>query len=124
MNTILWIAQGLVAFAMVSAGLMKVVRPKEELVKGGFTWAETWSPTNVKLLGLAEVLGGIGLVVPWATHILPLLTPIAALCLFIIMCGAIRTHLNQQDGSKVVPAIVLTLLCAFIAWGRHGVLFA
>jgi len=57
MNVALWIAQGLLAFAMLAAGAMKVVTPHEKLAKT-MKWAESWPPGRVQLLGLAETLGG------------------------------------------------------------------
>ena len=119
MNLALWIAQGLVAFAMLAAGAFKVATPRLKLAEK-MKWAATWSDSNVKLLGLAEVLGGVGLVVPWLTGIMPILTPIAACGLVVIMAGAVKTHLDLKESP--VPPAVLGLLCVFIAVGRFGVI--
>jgi urea transporter len=119
MNVALWIAQGLVAFAMLAAGGLKVVTPRVKLAEK-LKWAATWSDANVKLLGLAEVLGAVGLIVPWLTWIAPVLTPVAAVALTIIMVGAAKTHLDHKE-PLVAPA-VLGALCVFIALGRFGVL--
>lgn len=119
MNLALWIAQGLVAFAMLAAGAFKVVTPRTKLAEK-MKWAATWSDGNVKLLGLAEVLGAVGLIVPWYTGIMPVLTPIAACGLLVIMIGAVKTHLDLKESP--VPPAVLALLCVFIALGRFGVL--
>jgi uncharacterized membrane protein len=118
MNIALWIAQGLLAFAMLAAGALKVVTPRAKLAEK-MKWPARWTDTNVKLLGLAEVLGGVGLVVPWATAILPILTPVAAVCLLIIMAGAVKTHLDQKESPA--PPIVLGALCVFVALGRFGI---
>jgi DoxX-like family len=118
MNYALWIVQGLVAFAMLGAGAFKVVTPRLKLAEKQ-KWAATWSDGNVKLLGLAEVLGAVGLVVPWWTNIAPILTPIAAVCCLVLMSGAVKTHADLKE--PVVPPAVLALLCAFIALGRFGV---
>jgi hypothetical protein len=115
MNLALWIVQGLVAFAMVAAGAFKATKPRLELAEK-LAWAKTWTDTNVKLLGLAEVLGGIGLIVPWLTGILPVLTPIAAICLAIIMGGGVKTHLDLKE--PAAPAAILGALCVFVAVGR------
>lgn len=117
MNLALWIVQGLVAFAMVAAGALKVVKPRLELVEK-FKWATTWTDSQVKLLGLAEVLGGVGLIVPWLTGILPVLTPVAAICLAIIMAGAIKTHVDLKE--PVAPAAILGVLCVVVAVGRFA----
>ena len=118
MQIALWIASGLLAFAMFAAGALKVVTPRVKLMEK-FKWATTWSDGNVKLLGLAEVLGAIGLIVPQATGILPILTPIAALCLVVLMIGAVKTHIDLKE--PVVAPAILALLGVFIALGRWGI---
>ncbi len=115
MNLALWIVQGLVAFAMVAAGGFKVTTPRLKLSEK-FHWAKTWSDANVKLLGLAEVLGGVGLVVPALTGILPVLTPVAAICLAVLMAGAVKTHLALKE--PTAPAAILGALCVLVAVGR------
>jgi len=79
-------------------------------------WAATWPPGRIKLLGLAEVAGAIGLVLPAALHTTPALTPIAAGCLAVLMLGAVQTHrrLHESFGS----ALVVALVCVAIAAGR------
>jgi hypothetical protein len=117
MRIALWVASGLLAFAMVSAGGLKLVTPRVKLSEK-FQWAKTWSDRNVKLLGLAEVLGAIGLIAPQVTGILPILTPIAALCLVVLMIGAVKTHIDLKEPA-VAPAI-LALLGVFVAVGRFA----
>jgi hypothetical protein len=121
MNTALWIVQGLLAFAMFGAGTFKITTPHAKLAEK-MKWALTWPPARVKLLGLAQVLGAIGLIAPWATGILPVLTPIAASCLLVLMIGAVQTHVAHKE--PVVAPAVLSALALFIALGRFGVLGA
>lgn len=118
MDIALWIASGLLATAMVAAGGAKVVVPREKLL-GKMGWAASWSDARFKLLGLAEVLGGIGVIVPRVTGLLPILTPVAAACLVVLMAGAVRTHVGRNE-SPAAPA-VLALLGGFVALGRFGV---
>lgn len=117
MNLALWIVQGLLAVAMGMSGAFKVVTPREKLAEK-FHWAKTWTDANVKLLGLAEVLGAVGLVVPGATGILPVLVPVAAVCLAILMGGAVKTHVDLKE--PTAPAAVLGVLCLFVAVGRFA----
>lgn len=112
MNTALWIMQGLVAFAMVAAGGLKLFTPRLKLAEK-MKWASSWTDANVKLLGLAEVLGAVGLIVPGLTGILPILIPVAALCLAVLMVGAVRTHAVLKE--PVVAPAVLAVLCVAIA---------
>jgi len=119
MNVALWIASGLLAFAMVAAGGLKLAIPRVKLAEK-MKWAKTWSDGQVKLLGVAEVLGGVGVIVPHVTGIMPILTPIAAACLVVLMIGAAKTHIDLEE-SPAVPAI-LALVGAFVALGRLGVI--
>ena len=118
MQIALWIASGLLAFAMLVAGGVKLATPRIKLMQR-LKWAKTWSDGNVKLLGLAEVLGGIGLIVPQLTGTLPMLTPIAAACIVVLMIGAVKTHIGL--GERAVAPLILALLGVFVALGRFGV---
>jgi hypothetical protein len=118
LNTTLWILQALLAFVFVGAGAMKLLTPKARLVEKGQGWASELSGSQVKLIGAAELLGGIGLVVPWATATLPGLTPIAAAALVLLMGGAALTHVRRKE--PPAPPIVLAVLAAIVAIGRFG----
>ena len=121
MNIALWIAAGLLAIAMLGAGLMKLVRRPDQLKAAGMGWVDHFPPAMPKVIGLLEVLGAIGLIVPALTGIAPILVPLAASGIAILMVGAVITHLRLHDPAKdVVPAVVLTLLAVFVAWGRFG----
>ncbi|MCB9763901.1 MAG: DoxX family protein [Alphaproteobacteria bacterium] len=117
MQLALWIASGLLAFAMVGAGGIKLAVPRVKLMER-MHWARTWTDGHVRLLGLAEVLGGIGLLLPWVTGIVPMLTPIAAVCLTLLMAGAVKTHLDLKE--PVGAPLVLAALGVFIAIGRFS----
>ena len=99
MNTALWIAQGFVALIVTLTGTAKLVLAREQLARK-MHWAATWPRGRIKLLGLAEVAGAVGLVLPTATGIAPVLTPIAALCLAVLMAGAIHTHRRLGEGFR------------------------
>jgi uncharacterized membrane protein YphA (DoxX/SURF4 family) len=120
MNTALWIVAWLLAAAFLGSGLMKVLRPKEELRKAGMTWVDFFSPTMVKVIGGLEILAAIGLVLPALLDIAPILVPLAAAGLVLTMIGAAITHARMKDYKGMVPSLVLLLLSAFVAWGRFG----
>jgi len=115
LNTSLWIAQAFVALFLALAGGAKLVVPREELATK-MDWAASWPRGQIKLLGVAEVAGAVGLIAPQATGIAPVLTPIAAACLAVLMAGAVRTH--QRLGEGFVPAALIGALCCAIAAGR------
>lgn len=105
----LWIVNGLLALAFLFAGVTKLVRPHDALLKTpGMTWVEDFSGPNVKLIGAAEALGALGLILPLATGIAPVLAPIAAVGLLIVMVGAVVTHLRRKEA--FVPPLSLWIL--------------
>ena len=113
MNSALWIVQVLLALMFLFVGGMKLVLPLDKLtgpveLPGWFT----------RFIGVAEVLGAIGLILPSLLRIKPWLTPLAAVGLVLIMIGAIAVTLA---GGMVGPALfplVVGLLAAFVAYGR------
>ncbi len=115
MNTLLWSAQIFAALVCLITGTTKLVIPREKLATR-MHWAAQWPPWRIKLLGLAEVAGAAGLILPAATGIAPLLTPIAAVCLALLMAGAVVTH--QRLHENAAPAVVVGMLCLGIAVGR------
>jgi putative oxidoreductase len=118
MNTALWIVQGLLAVMFVFAGFTKLTQSKAKLEKQ-FPWVKDFSISLVRLIGLAEILGAFGLIVPWLTRIAPILTPVAAVGFCIIMVLAARmAHLNKKEYKEVALNIFLFLLAAFVAYGR------
>lgn len=104
----LWIVNAILALVFAAAGLMKLVRPGEALVASGMSWASDVPAGGVKAVGGVEVLGALGLVLPLATGIAPLLTPAAAIGLALVMAGAIVVHVRLREGFAV-PAVLLVL---------------
>jgi hypothetical protein len=96
---------------------MKLTQPKEKLATN-MAWVEDFSQNTVRLIGLLEVLGAIGLILPMALSILPILTGIAAVGLLLIMIGAVITHIRRGEMPLLVPPAVLGVLAAFVAVGR------
>jgi uncharacterized membrane protein len=118
MNTALWIIQGLLAAMFTMAGIMKSTLPKEKLDKQ-FPWSNDFSLNTVRFIGLSELLGAIGLIVPWLTDIAPILTPVSALGFCIIMVLATNlVHLKKKEYKETAFNIILFLLAAFVAYGR------
>jgi uncharacterized membrane protein len=121
-NIALWVVQGLLAAVYLAAGLMKVVRPREQMVaSGGFEWAKDMTDGAVKAIGAVEVLGALGLILPQLTGIAPVLTPIAAVGLVIVQVLAMRVHLKLGERKSLPVNAVLLLLAAFVAVGRFAV---
>jgi uncharacterized membrane protein YphA (DoxX/SURF4 family) len=117
MNPLLWGLQGLSALVFLGAGLGKLTQTKEKLVSSPRTsWASDFSQDSLRLLGGAEVLGALGLVLPGALNIWPWVTPVAALSLGVLMAGAVVTHRRRRESGG--PALVLGLALLLIVVGR------
>jgi uncharacterized membrane protein len=120
MNIALWIVAGIVAVAFFAAGLMKITGKREQMIER-MAWVADYSQTQVKLIGVVEVLGALGLILPAVTGIAPILVPIAATGLAITGVLAALMHIRRGDGvGAAIPSLVLALLAAFVAWGRFG----
>jgi uncharacterized membrane protein YphA (DoxX/SURF4 family) len=120
MNLALWVVAIVLAAVFVGSGLMKLLVPKEKLVTSGQGWAQDYSSANIRLIGLAEILGAIGLVLPAAVHIAPILVPLAATGLVLVMVGAAVVHARRNEAMNVAVNMVLIALAVFVAWGRFG----
>lgn len=117
-NIALWIITALLAAAFVFAGSSKLGMRKEKLAEMGMKYVEDFSAGTVKLIGVAELLGALGLILPWATGIAPVLTPVAAVGLVVLMIGAAATHARRKEAKAVPANLVLLVLAAFVAIGR------
>ena len=113
MNTALWIAQGLLAAIFLFAGGMKLILPIEEMTK-----QIPMPGLFLRFIGVAEVLGGIGLILPRLLRIRPRLTPLAAAGLVIIMVGATSITLAGGDVAPAFIPLAVGLLSTFVAYGR------
>lgn len=120
MNVALWIIAGVLAVVFAATGLMKLAVPKERLVAAGQGWAQDFSPAAIRLIGTAEVLGAIGLMLPAAVHIAPVLVPIAAVGLVLVMAGAVVIHARRRELPNVAGNVVLLALAIVVALGRLG----
>lgn len=114
----LWVVQALLAVAFGMAGLMKSFAPVEELA-ANMPWVARSSEALVRFIGVSELAGALGLILPALLRIKPVLTPAAAAALVVVMILAGGTHvMNSEPG--VVINIVLGALAAFVAWGRFA----
>jgi uncharacterized membrane protein YphA (DoxX/SURF4 family) len=120
MNLALWIIASVLAVMFAASGLMKQFVPKDKLVTSGQAWAQDFSPTSIRLIGLAEILGAIGLVLPAAVHIAPILVPLAAVGLALVMVGAAAVHARRKEAPMIAINAVLLVLAVVVAWGRFG----
>ncbi len=119
MNVVLWIVQGLLAIAFLMAGGMKLMQPKEKMAEK-MGWVEDFSQGQIRTIGMLEVLGALGLILPGITGILPILTPLAAVGLGLTMIGAARTHAQRGENQMIGMNVMLLVLAAVVAYGRFA----
>jgi len=119
-NVALWIIAGLLAVAFLAGGVVKLIQPKEKLVASGMGFAEDFSVGAVKAIGALEVLAAFGLTLPGALDIAPVLVPLAAVGLVLLMVGAIIVHLRRREAYAIVVNLFLLASAALVAWGRFG----
>ncbi|MFC4114953.1 DoxX family protein [Nonomuraea zeae] len=119
MNVLLWILQVVLAAVFAGLGTLKCIRAKEKL-EPMLPWTADFSAGTVRFIGLAELLAALGLVLPAATGVAPVLTPLAGTGLALIMVLAAVTHLRRKEPAAIVVNAVLFAAAAAVAWGRYG----
>jgi hypothetical protein len=121
MDTILWIAAGLLALVALAGGMTKTFIPQEKLQRHeGAAWTRDFSPAFVKTLGVLELCAAVGLILPAVVDVAPVLVPITAVCWVALMVGAMITHGRLGQFRLVMVNVVYVALAAFIAIGRFG----
>lgn len=113
----LWVVQVVLGFMFLAGGSMKATQPISELA-AQMVWADAIPEALVRFIGVSEILGGLGLVLPAASRIKPLLTPLAGLGLAVIMLLAALFHLARAEFGAIGMNVVLGGFAAFVAWGR------
>jgi len=113
----LWAAQILLAFVFISAGFVKLTTPIPQLA-AMMPWAGQYSETFVRSIALVDLAGGIGILLPALTRILPRLTVLAALGCSVLQVIALVFHLSRGEGPVTPLNVVLLALSLFVLWGR------
>ena len=117
MNIALWIVQVLLSAFSLAAGWNHGLRPLSETIQTS-PWAADLPAALVRFIGWAELAAGVGLVLPAAVRILPILTPLAAVGLAVIMGLAIPFHIMRGEANVIALHVVVVALSLFVAWGR------
>jgi uncharacterized membrane protein YphA (DoxX/SURF4 family) len=119
-ETALWIVQVLLAAMFLVTGMTKLTQPRLKMAAGPMRWAADVSDAQFRAIGVVEVLGAIGLIVPAALGIAPLLTSLAAVGLVLTMVCAIRTHVRYAESDRLAVPIVVLALALFVAIQGFG----
>lgn len=118
MDAALWVTAAFLCAAFLYAGSFMLFRPREQAVIGLDSWARSFSEPVVKVVGVVEILGALGVLFGGFFAGAALVVPISAVVLGLIMVDAFAIHSRRHETPNAVVAVVLFLLAAFTAWGR------
>ena len=116
MEVAVWVAQVLVALAFAFHGYQLAFAL--EKMRGRVVWPRDVSDRLLRPIGILEILGALGLILPTLTRVLPWLTALAAACLALLMVFAIVFHVRRREPFNIVLNAVFLTLAAFIAYAR------
>ena len=117
MNTELWIIQGLLSAFFIMPGIGKVSSSKQKHFEDGHLKSSD-SIMSIRILGILELLGCIGIIVPWLTGIVPLLTPITAVCFCLVMVAGMILHSKKKDYKMLPMLVVVFAFSVLVAYYR------
>ncbi|MBS1602799.1 MAG: DoxX family protein [Bacteroidetes bacterium] len=122
MNTTLWIAQIILAAAFLYSGICKTILSEQQLIARGQTGVVGLRPGKIHFIGVCEIAGSIGIILPRALNILPFLTTATAACFAVVMLLAAPIHYRLKEPGNVATNMTLLLLSLFVILGRSGIL--
>src|SRR6187455_1331923 len=120
MDTAVWIAAALLAALFLVTGLTKITQPRLEMAGGPMGWAADVTDGQFRTVGVLELLGAAGLILPAVLGIAATLVPLAAVGLALTMVGAIVTHVRLGETDRLAVPIVVLALALFVAVERFG----
>lgn|SRR5689334_8482175 len=120
MNTAITVIQVILGLLMMVGGLAKLILPYAKYSSiPAVAWSKDFKPVHIRLLGVLEVCGGVGLIVPMLLPSLTVLIPLAAVGIALYMSGAIATHLRRSEYPHMVGILMFFLVPALlVAYGR------
>ncbi|MGH3757081.1 DoxX family protein [Actinophytocola sp.] len=122
MNIALWVGQILLAFVCVVSGSLKSTQSRQRMIETGQTSAKIVPLPYMRTAGVSELLAVLGLTLPWATGVAPVLTPVAAAGFGLIMILAATVHTRLREPRVVATNMTLLAVCVFVSVGRFAAL--
>jgi hypothetical protein len=121
MNLALWIVAGLLA-AVLLVSTSKAFVPREKMASVGHAaeWVLDFRPGALRAIAALELLAAVGLILPGALDIVPILVPVTATCVALLFVGAATMRLRRGEKATIVPDLVYLAMAVFVAWGRFG----
>mgnify|MGYP006266102995 CR=1 FL=1 len=123
MNFVKWTVQILLIIAFAGSGIVKLITPHQEMISDpNMAWASEFSATQVKIIAVLEILGAIGLVLPYIVKKFKFFVPLAGIGLAATMTGAAILHLTRGEFTATLPNIILFTMAIFVAFWRKDLL--
>lgn len=120
MNVTLWIGQVLLAAIFALSGSLKSAQSRDRMIETGQTAAKIVPLPFMRLAGVSELAGVVGVLVPWATGIAKVLTPVAAAGFAVIMVFAAVIHSRLREPKAIATNLVIFAVAVFVSWGRFA----
>lgn len=120
MNITLWIGQILLAAIFALSGSLKSAQSRDRMIETGQTAAKIVPLPFMRLAGISELAGVVGVIVPWATGIAKVLTPVAAAGFAVIMVFAAVIHSRLREPKAIATNLVILAVAVFVSWGRFA----
>ena len=117
-NILLWAGQIFLATAFIYSGICKSIFSEKQLIAKGQTGVVGLPAALIHSIGISEILGSIGIILPWWIKVVPVLTPLSALCFAVLMTLAAPIHYRLKEGKNVAINITLLVIALLVAWGR------
>ena len=116
-HVLLWIAQILLALTLIWAAFLKLFQPISKL-ETMWAWTGEISPSFVRVIGLIDLLGALGVIIPSLFRFKPVLTAIAAFGIVLLMISASIFHIYRGEASQIGFNVVFGIIAGFVAYGR------
>ena len=120
MNTLLWILQGLLAAVFATSGVFKSTLPKARLIEMGQTGVTPFPLPVIRVTAYCELLGAVGVILPWLTNTARYLTPLAAAGFVVVMVGAVASHAHLKEPRNTATTSLILLVAAAVSVVRFG----
>ncbi|MGC0143517.1 DoxX family protein [Pseudactinotalea sp. Z1732] len=122
MHITLWIIAGLLSAAYLIGGASQLLMSKEKYRSYAESqhWVDDFTPGHIKAIGVIKIVGAVGLVLPAAVNVAPVLVPVAACGLMLVMAGAATTRFRRSEWKFLIGDLVFLSLFALVAWGRFS----
>jgi hypothetical protein len=122
MTVALWIGQGALAALFLFSGIAKSTMSKERMIETGQSSAKIVPMPVLRFTAACELAAALGLILPWLTGIAPVLTPMAAIGLGVVMVLAAGVHAKLREPAAIATNMVILAVCVFVSWGTLAAL--